>query len=235
MKTSSPQPFAANPYQRIAAPLHLLLVLFLLAVSIYLGRIRADQLRAAVNPDHVNAYLRIILTEWIVLAVVLLGVWFSGSSLFSVLGEKWRSVGQLLRDLGIGVAFLFVSVLVVSVVGPLLGVSHDNRDVQFLLPHGSRETALWVCVALSAGICEEAVYRGYLQRQLTAFTRNAVLGILLAAVAFGLAHSYQGFRRAALITVGGTLSGILAHWRRSVRPGIFAHSLQDLLALIVRH
>jgi hypothetical protein len=27
----------------------------------------------------------------------------------------------------------------------------------------------------------------------------------------------------------GVMSGILAHWRKSVRPGMFAHSLQDII------
>ena|ERR1700690_2204450 len=232
--SSTPQP-AAKPYQRIAAPLHLILVLALLGILIYSGRIRSVQMRSAVNPDHVNFYLRTILTEWFVLAVVLLGVWLSGSSLLTVLGERWRSVQQMLLDLGIGVAFLIVSIMMVATIGPLIGARQDNREIQYLLPHGSREIVLWVCLSISAGICEEAVYRGYLQRQFMALTRNATLGILLSAAVFGLAHSYQGFQRAAVITIGAAMGGVLAHWRKTVRPGMFAHTFQDLLGLIAKH
>lgn len=235
MDTSSTQQPASNPYQRIAAPLHLILVLALQGVLIYWGRMRAEHLRSTANPNHVNYYLRTILTEWLVLVVVLLGVWLYGSSLLTVLGDRWRSAQQVMLDVGIGVGFLIVSIMMVSLIGPLIGDRHDNREIQFLLPHGGREIALWVCVSISAGICEEAVYRGYLQRQFMALTKNVTLGILLSAAVFGLAHSYQGFRRAAVVTIGGAMSGVLAHWRKTVRPGMFAHSFQDLLALIIRH
>jgi hypothetical protein len=35
--------------------------------------------------------------------------------------------------------------------------------------------------------------------------------------------------------IGGLMAGTLAWWRRSVRPGMIAHTLQDLLALVVAH
>jgi hypothetical protein len=152
-----------------------------------------------------------------------------------VLGERWRSIPQLLRDLGIGVAFLFVSVLVLSIVGPIVGMKRDNSEVQFLLPQANREKLLWLIVALSAGVCEEAVYRGYLQRQFTALTKSIPVGILFSAMAFAMAHLYQGLPRASVILLGAVMSGALAHWRKTVRPGMFAHVLQDLLPLVIRH
>lgn len=110
-----------------------------------------------------------------------------------------------------------------------------DQATQFLLPRGGIETALWIVVALTAGICEEAIYRGYLQKQFIALTKNVPAGILLSAAAFGLAHSYQGVARASMIGVMGAMGGILAYWCRSVRPGMIAHSLQDVLGAFVRH
>jgi hypothetical protein len=228
-------PAEFNPYCRIAAPFHLILVLALLGFQAYWGTIHAAQWRTAPNPDRVARYTRLILQEWIVLAIVLLGVWLSRSSLLAVLGERWRSIPQLLRDLGIGVAFLFVSVLVLSIVGPIVGMKRDNSEVQFLLPQANREKLLWLIVALSAGVCEEAVYRGYLQRQFTALTKSIPVGILFSAMAFAMAHLYQGLPRASVILLGAVMSGALAHWRKTVRPGMFAHVLQDLLPLVIRH
>jgi len=77
--------------------------------------------------------------------------------------------------------------------------------------------------------------RGYLQRQFTALTRSLPAGIALSAVTFGAAHAYQGFRAAAVIAAGATLSGTAAHWWKSVRPNMIAHALQDSLAAFVRH
>jgi hypothetical protein len=95
--------------------------------------------------------------------------------------------------------------------------------------------ALWVALSITAGICEEAVYRGYMQKQFMALTRSVPAGIVLSAAAFGAAHSYQGFARASLIGVMGAMGGILAYWCRSVRPGMIAHALQDVLGGLVRH
>jgi len=235
MVTSASQPREAVASRPIAAPLHLILVLALLGFLAYWGAIHGAQWRESPNPDRVARYIRTILQEWAVLAIVLLGVKLSGSSLLTVLGERWRSARQILRDFAIGVAFLLISVIVVGVIGPIVGMKMDNREVQFLFPHGRLETFLWFIVAISAGICEEAVYRGYLQQQFTALTRNTALGIILSAAAFGAAHLYQGLPRAFVIMVGGIMGGYLAYWRRSVRPGMFAHTLQDLLPLVIKH
>jgi hypothetical protein len=103
------------------------------------------------------------------------------------------------------------------------------------MPQTANEKCLWVFLALSAGICEEAIYRGYLQHQFAAIARNIPVGIFLSAALFGVSHAYQCLRPALLIGFGGLIVGALAWWRRSVRPGMIAHTLQDLLALVVAH
>jgi membrane protease YdiL (CAAX protease family) len=94
---------------------------------------------------------------------------------------------------------------------------------------------LWIVLSVSAGICEEAIFRGYLQRQFIALTGNIAAGIVLSGIAFGAAHLYQGFPQALQIAVLGVLGGILAHYCKSVRPGMIAHSLQDILGGLIRH
>jgi membrane protease YdiL (CAAX protease family) len=98
---------------------------------------------------------------------------------------------------------------------------------------------LWIALSVTAGICEEAIFRGYLQPQFMALTRNAPAGILLAAVVFGAAHAYQGYKMIILIAFYGAMFGGLAYWRGSVRPGMIAHAWQDslngVLAAATRH
>jgi hypothetical protein len=62
---------------------------------------------------------------------------------------------------------------------------------------------------------------------LTAGTHTVAGGIVLQAIAFALTHGYQGWRFVLLIAVLATMLGLLAHWRRSLRPGMIAHALQD--------
>lgn len=164
---------------------------------------------------------------------MLAGVWLGGSSLRTVLGNRWRSARDFFRDAGIGLLYLIASIVVTSIIGGHGGAR--DQATQFLLPRGGLEIPLWIVVSISAGICEEAVYRGYLQKQFMALSKSVLAGIALSALVFGLSHSYQGFARASLIGVMGLMSGILAYWRRSVRPGMVAHTLQDILGAFVRH
>jgi hypothetical protein len=77
-------------------------------------------------------YMRTIAFECAFLAVVALGLWLRGSSLQTIFGERWRSMGQMLRDLGIGVALWFASIIVVSVLSSHSGPA--DRTIAFLLP-----------------------------------------------------------------------------------------------------
>jgi membrane protease YdiL (CAAX protease family) len=56
--------------------------------------------------------------------------------------------------------------------------------------------------------------------------------VLAQAVLFGIGHWYQGVRQVILISLLGALYGILAQWRKSLRPGIIAHAWADVLNVI---
>ena len=217
-------------YQRVANPLHTLVVLAAVGATAFRGAMNVDAMRTAVNLNRVRMYERTILSEWVMFALVVLGVAFAHSPLTTVLGEHWRSIRHALRDIGIGVGYSIISALLLSVFGSVLHNADTDRAIRFLLPHGGLEMALWVVLSVTAGICEEAVYRGYLQRQFMALTSNAPAGILLSAAMFALAHAYQGWRGAIVIAMDGALLGTLAHWRKSVRPGIIAHTWKDAWA-----
>jgi uncharacterized protein len=230
MGTSVLAPSKSDAYQRIANPLHTFVVLAAAGAMAFRGAVNVNQMRTALNFNRVRMYERTIVTELVMLALVLLGVALAHSPLTTVLGEHWRSLRQMLRDLGIGIAFSIVSTLLLSTFNSVLHSADTDRAVRFILPHGRFEMALWVALSVTAGICEEAIYRGYLQRQFVALTKNAPIGILLQAAAFGLAHSYQGWHGAVAIAMEGALLGALAHWRKSVRPGMISHAWKDALA-----
>jgi uncharacterized protein len=230
MGTSVLAPSKSDAYQRIANPLHTFIVLAAAGVMAFRGAMNVNLMRTALNFNRVRMYERTIVTELAMLALVLLGVALARSPLTTVLGERWRSLRQVLLDLGIGIAFSIVSTLLLSTLNSLLHSADTDRAVRFILPHGRFEMAIWVALSVTAGICEEAIYRGYLQRQFMAMTRNAPIGILLQASAFGLAHSYQGWHGAVAIAIEGALLGALAYWRKSVRPGMISHAWKDALA-----
>jgi len=92
------------------------------------------------------------------------------------------------------------------------------------------EILLWIGVSISAGICEELVFRGYFQRQFHAYTHSRWIALFLQAMLFGISHGYQGTVACVKIVIFGLLYGSLALWRKSLRPGKMAHAWSDILS-----
>jgi membrane protease YdiL (CAAX protease family) len=98
---------------------------------------------------------------------------------------------------------------------------------------------MFLILSVTAGFCEDFIFRGYLQRQFLTVTGSAWIAISVQALVFGVAHLYQGWRGVVAITVYGALFGILAQWRNSLRPGMMQHAAQDSLlgiaGMLIRH
>jgi membrane protease YdiL (CAAX protease family) len=98
-----------------------------------------------------------------------------------------------------------------------------------MAPHGRTEILVWLLLSLTAGFCEEIVFRGYLRMQFAAWL-GMPFGILGSSVIFGLGHLYQGRNAAIAIGFYGILLALLAFNRKSLLPGIMSHSWQDILS-----
>jgi membrane protease YdiL (CAAX protease family) len=126
----------------------------------------------------------------------------------------------------------FVLIVVTIAVGRN---SAGLETIKALAPHSGAEFICWVALSITAGFCEELVFRGYLQKQLFAFTGKIWLAVALQAMLFGFIHLYQSWRGAVSITVYGVLFGVLAVMRKSLRPGMIQHALQDsAVGVIIR-
>jgi uncharacterized protein len=239
METSAQAQSASNRYSLIASPIHTILVLAVLGGWAIWHKSFADQLSVAVNPNRVRFYIVTLFYEWLLFVLVVAGVRYSGASVLIVLGDHWHSVRQVLRDIGIAIGFWIVASMLLWVFGWLLRITTQGSNTQFMLPHRGIELTAWIALSVSAGICEETICRGYLQRQFVTLTKSVPAGILLSAAVFGLAHAYQGLRMVILISLYGAMFGILAYWRGNVRPGMIAHAWQDslngVLASLPRH
>ena len=239
METSALGHASSGRYLRLASPIHTILVLAALGGWAFAHKLSADHLRAGAHSNRVRSYLFILLFEWLLFALVMAGVWRGRTSVLIVLGDHWHSISQVLRDIGIALGFWIVAAGLLWLFGWLLRIHENGAAIAAMLPHGGVELACWIALSVTAGICEETTFRGYLQPQFMALTKSAPAGIILSAVLFGAAHAYQGFRMTILITLYGAMFGILAHWRGSVRPGMMTHAWQDslngVLAALMRH
>jgi CAAX protease family protein len=228
-QTTSLEPAAmASP---IASKRHMAIMLLIqLALVIFGFWLQGRPGQDSVLPQSRNAvplYLSIIALEWGLVATVRGAVHDRGLRLRDVIGGRWATWKDVARDVALCIPFLFVwngsAWLMHQVLGP-----DAAKSINTLLPQSAIEIGLWIAVSISAGICEEIVFRGYFQKQFTAYTRSMVAGVVLQGIVFGLGHSYQGLKQVIIIIVLGIIYGAFAAWRRSLRPGMIAHAWTDI-------
>ena len=84
-------------------------------------------------------------------------------------------------------------------------------------------------IAIMAGIGEELLFRGVLQKILINWTRNTHLGILCAAIIFSAIHfQFFGFFPRMIL---GMVLGYLYVWSKSIWVPIIAHALNNALTV----
>ncbi len=171
-------------------------------------------------------YLTMLFMDWALLYYCWAGVHRSGGNLETLSGGRWRNWRDVLTDVGIALPFWIVLEGVAYGVSRLLGPG-AAKTVESLLPHSAVEVLVWIAVSMTAGICEELAFRGYLQRQLHALTGGVAPAVMLQAAIFGVAHSYQGSRQVIVISAIAVLFGLLAAWRKNLGANIVAHAWTD--------
>jgi membrane protease YdiL (CAAX protease family) len=91
----------------------------------------------------------------------------------------------------------------------------------------------WLAVivsAVSAGVCEETGFRGYMQRPIEE-RHGAVLAILISTVLFTLIHLNKAWSLAGMVPIvfgAGLLLGLLAWSLQSLIPSIIGHVVMDI-------
>jgi len=221
---------APEPPPLIASRRHTIILLVILAgIAAYAA---SAQKANAPHPlaergSMLPTYLGLIAAEWGLFRYVLVGIRRHGTPVRELLGEQWKGPGDVARDIVLAAAFWGLWLLGSNLLAKLIGQG-SMKELSPLLPRGPAESAVWIALSVSAGFCEEFVYRGYLQRQIAGLTGSTRAAILAQAVIFGGSHAYQGWHNVAFIAVYGLLFGLLAWWRRSLRPGMILHAWTDV-------
>jgi membrane protease YdiL (CAAX protease family) len=171
-------------------------------------------------------YLQMLLVAWGLLFYVC-RVGRPRSALGALVGQGWTSAGRAAGDLALA-ASAWLLILTGETVWMRLFATEAGASVAAMLPHTVPARVAWAIVAVSVGLTEEVVYRGYLQTQFAAFTGRPRVAWVLQAVLFGLAHAEQGPAAVVRLAAYGLMLGALARWRRSLVPGIVAHVWTDL-------
>jgi hypothetical protein len=229
-----PEPPATRPVATVGHTLVLLAIMGALALAGAAFQGAAPTPGGAGRPNVFAIYVPLFASEWLMFFYVWrAGLRRSGTPLRELVGGPWSSPVAVVRDVLLGAA-LWGAWRLVELAWERVAPAGAARSVGEYLPRGVLEGVLWAALSATAGFVEEVVYRGYLQRQFAAWTGRPRLALVLQAVVFGVTHGYQGVDACIRITAFGLLFGVLAMWRHSLRPGMMAHALTDLVAGLCR-
>ena len=110
--------------------------------------------------------------------------------------------------------------------------AHEFRkgyDLSFI-PTAPLRFLVCVVSAISAGVCEEVGFRGYMQRPIER-RHGSFTAIVISSVLFAAIHLNKGFEAVPAmigVTLGaGVLLGLIAWASGSLIPGIIGHAIMD--------
>jgi membrane protease YdiL (CAAX protease family) len=214
------------------------------------GRLRSDP------GARRSFYRRLLILEW-GLSLLILAIWLSAPDVdAAAVGLRWPEQWPGVLTGGVVVlVLLFVLVSTRALRGgalleaaPTVRRRGEGRHSEppahsqspahatlALLPRTRRERRLFTLVGITAGVCEEWLYRGFFLAVVSAVAGGLSTGVLVAvaAAAFGLAHAYQG---GVGIVTTGILGGVMAALylgTGSLLLPVLLHAAIDLRFLLV--
>ena len=212
-----------------------LLALAVVVLQPVLGRRRYRRLVASLPSDpgaRARHYRRGIAGEWVAVGAVAVvgGLTSRGAGTILLPGHHpGRALGEV-----VGAAVVLAgSAVLFRAEGLRAVLRRQARGFLALLPRTRQERLLFVGLAVTAGVCEEILFRGFgiaYVRWLWPDATRAWL-ITVTSVAFGFAHLYQGRRGVVLTGVVGAVFASLTLSSGSLVPAMVLHALLDLRIL----
>lgn len=211
---AAPLPLPARAFTVfLAVPLPILAVFQLRA----LARVQLDQL------PRVHIYLSSAVTLWLLAIAAILAAQYSGFTP-SMIGLRAVPSGLFVAWVVFGVGCAALLAVAAHFAG------HTESPILLhLLPVTLRERVVFSGLSITAGICEEIVFRGFLLAALTPLVGSTLLALIISSFLFGLLHAYQqsaGVARAALL---GVALGVPYLASGTILPSMAAHTIIDLL------
>jgi membrane protease YdiL (CAAX protease family) len=222
------------PSRPVAPAVHTIFLVILLLAFSYLGATSTHKFSQ--RHGRIPQYLVTMGWEWALVGYIVLGLRRRRTRLRDLVAGRWRNAADVASDIGVAFAFWIGAAVVLAIIGYAMGLADlkhaaEMRErIGFLVPRSRAELLVFLALSITAGFCEEIIFRGYFLCQFAAATRNWWMGVALQGVLFGASHAYEGNKRMVLIAIYGMMFGALALARRSLRPGMIAHALHDASA-----
>ena len=198
------------------------------------------EFKAAVNagvPDaRLHAYRRTVLGQWVFAAAAIF-LWMRSGRPWSELGIVPPTDGRMIASAAIVALIVGVTVQQLRAIGRTtperrLAIRPKLAFVEYLLPHSRDELRWFTALSVTAGVCEELLYRGFLFWVLKAYVGTA-LAALIGVILFGALHLYQGRRGAFKAGMAGLVMMIIVLLTGWLFPAMVVHALVDLGAGIL--
>jgi membrane protease YdiL (CAAX protease family) len=217
-------------------PRDFLLIFFVLALIVpWRGWARLQRLLAVpstTSRERIQLYLSSMASQWLITIVVAWRAFAHGLN-YSELALQFKPwVGQLFFGLAgaaaIGVAHWFNLRRVGRSKNPV--VERVKAIALRIFPHSNRELAIFCGLAVTAGICEEFIYRGFVMGALLHIPLPTWSVLLISSVLFGLAHTYQGRSGVIGTLLLGTVFGLVRILYHSLLIVVLWHAAIDIIA-----
>jgi uncharacterized protein len=220
-------------------PWDLWLIFLVLGVVVpWRGRIRLRELLAKPHvgtTERIALYASTIAFQWVAAAVVGWRAWAHGFHLAQLglaVNNPWRIAVVSIVGAGLLATLHWLNLSRMRRLGtkaPEVLKALAER----VLPQSIVELRPFLALAVTAGICEEFIYRGF---AMAVFTRAGLASwgvVLVSSVLFGLAHLYQGRGGFLGTMILGTLFGIARIGYDSIVPVVLWHIAVDIVAGVV--
>ncbi|HPG02968.1 MAG TPA: CPBP family intramembrane metalloprotease [Beijerinckiaceae bacterium] len=169
-------------------------------------------------------------TLWLVLAAALACHMFGDRLSLAAVGLVRPRIGSVLFGLAIGVS-VYVGLYAIAFVLWKNGLFEAKTPAGQIL-----QWPLWLrlLMLITAGVVEEALFRGFAIERLTALTGKRWLAALIALAAFVVAHlPFWGLGAVATPIVGGGFFTLVYLWRRDLIACMVAHLVVDSVGLLI--
>ena len=170
---------------------------------------------------------------------VILGVWLYASRDLGSFGFSIPVMSSMVILFTIVFVILYLGDLIFETFSPARKQKTINKleENTPFLPSNGVELAHFTFAALTAGVCEEIIFRAFFINYLLAFSGHTVVGqwsaILLPAMLFSVVHIYQGHKAVLKILIAGILFGLIYYLSGSLLIVILLHFLMDMISAYV--
>jgi CAAX protease family protein len=212
------------------------LIFLVLGVIIpWRGRVRLQHLlaRPAIDTkEKLVLYASTIAFQWVLVGIVAWRAWARGLALADLgLARHFTQQMMLLSLAGTVILGVF-QWFNLRRVGRMTGPVPDfmRKLAERVLPSTSVEFAPYFALALTAGVCEEFLYRGFVMAALSRAGLFSWAVVVISSVLFGLAHTYQGKGGVLGTTLLGLVFGATRLALQSLAPVMVWHGAVDIVA-----